>query len=137
MSESVIKAHLGQLAYQTTLSSGTHQWVADVPSDLGGGDTGPTPHELLSSSLAACTSITVAMYAKRKNWPLEGIDVTVEVDNEQLAPEPAQLQLNRTIAFTGKLDAEQRQRLLEIADQCPIHKLLTGTISINTTLMVK
>jgi putative redox protein len=110
------------------IKSGAHTWLADVPAKLGGADRGPGPHELLESALTACTIITVQMYANRKGWPLTSTNVKVTVDKEG-----AESHIAREISFVGELSDEQKARLLEIADKCPIHKLLTSHISITTT----
>jgi len=111
------------------LTSRGHTILADVPQQSGGTDLALDPHEIFEAALAACTIITVQMYAERKNWKLESADVRVSVDQEA-----AQSHLTREISFRGELDEQQIARLLEIADRCPIHKLMTGQISISTVL---
>lgn len=78
MATQVVNASLGTTPYRVTLGDDSHQWLSDVPAALGSGD-GPSPHEILLSALGACTAITVAMYAQRKEWPLEGIDVQLNI----------------------------------------------------------
>ena len=109
---------------------GPHTTVSDVDEKIGGKDAGPTPHELLAAALAACTSMTVTMYATRKSWPLSKIEVSVDITKE----EAGVAEFSRTLTLTGSLDALQRERLLEIANHCPVHKLLISKISILTTL---
>lgn len=104
-----------------------HQVVSGTTKQNGGDDEGMNPHELLEAALASCTIITVQMYANRKAWPLESMDVVVTTDSEG-----ANSHLTRQITFKGDLDEEQRTRLLEIANKCPIHKLLTSNIEIET-----
>ncbi len=116
--------------YATQLVIGTHHAVADEPVDLGGGDTGPAPDEILLSALAACTAITLRMYAERKKWPLEGVDVDVEFAERGKEKNV----LRRTVHLRGALDDEQRERLLQIANACPVHRILTGTVEVPTTL---
>ncbi|MBM7059596.1 OsmC family protein [Pseudomonas sp. UL073] len=133
MSQEIVSASIGAIPYRVTLSEGAHQWFGDAPQSLGGGESGPSPHQLLLSALGACTAITVSMYARRKELPLTGLDVELFISAEQLTP-PALTQIERRVTLHGELDAAQRQRLLEIANACPIHKLLSGEIRIDTQL---
>lgn len=119
-----------------------HGWIADEPVDLGGTDRGPTPYEMLLGALGACTAMTLRMYADRKGWPLEAI--TVELSHEKThardcadcPDKDAKLdRIARAIQVGGPLDPEQRARLLEIANKCPVHRTLTGTIRIDTRLV--
>jgi putative redox protein len=103
--------------------------IADEPEDNGGGNLGFSPKELLLSSLAACTSATVRMYANRKQWDLQEVLLTVSMVNESNGTT-----ISRKIEFKGDLTSEQRDRLLAIANACPIHKILSNTIQIETTL---
>jgi putative redox protein len=115
--------------YQVQFDDGAHVWLADEPASIGGGDRAPTPVSLLLSSLGACTSITLKMYAQRKGWPLTDVHVTLTLDK----PATGTL-IDRKIVLVGDLTDEQRERLLQIANACPVHKILTGQISINTGL---
>lgn len=128
---STVTAHIGQAHYATTLRTAHHQITADEPQDLGGSDTGFAPSELLAASLAACTSITLRMYADRKQWPLEGVEVEVVVERDAAAKSTV---FTRKIQLIGTLDDEQQQRLLSIANKCPIHETLTQSITIHTSL---
>lgn len=110
-----------------------HQWLADEPADLHGANAGPDPHRLLLSSLGACTAITLKMYAERKNWPLEGVEVALDF-NPEGEPAPGTSRIRRRIALYGKLDEQQRERLLQIANACPIHKVLSGEVHIDSAL---
>lgn len=101
---------------------------ADEPKDLGGDDAGLAPHELVLAGLGACTSMTLRMYAERKGWPLSAVRVVLGA--ERGTP----FTITRRIELEGPLDAEQRQRLLEIANKCPVHKTLTGAIAIESEL---
>jgi putative redox protein len=120
-------------AYATDISVGAHHLRADEPADSGGADTGPTPHEILLSALGACTAITVRMYAERKQWPLELIQVQLSFGDP--GSEKGTTVIERDIKLTGALNDEQRQRLLQIANACPLHKILTGTVQIPTKLV--
>ena len=131
MAEPTVRASYAGTAFQVKLSDGQHEWLGDVPASLGGKDTGPTPHQLLLSALGACTSITVAMYAQRKGMPLESVDVDLRVVQER----PGQTEIGRDIHLSGALTDEQRTRLLEIANTCPIHKVLSGEVLITSKLV--
>ncbi|WP_152223708.1 OsmC family protein [Pseudomonas sp. SCB32] len=131
MAEPTLHASYAGVAFQVKLTDGEHAWLGDVPAALGGGDSGPTPHQLLLSALGACTSITVAMYAQRKGLPLDAIDVELSVLQER----PGHTEIGRDIQLSGVLTDEQRARLLEIANACPIHKLLSGEILITSQLV--
>lgn len=118
-----------------------HQVIADEPPAAGGTDTGPSPYELLIASLAACTSVTARMYADRKGWALDGIEVRVwhQRTNEAdpAAPDSRPVQIDSfdvEVRFSGALDPEQRTRLLEIAGRCPVKRTLLGQVRINTRL---
>ena len=118
----------GDANWTTVLDVGGHALRADEPVALGGADTGPAPDEFVLAALAACTSITLRMYAARKQWPLEGVDVTVDY----AVRERDRNELARRIVLHGPLDDTQRQRLLQVADACPVHRLLTGAVAIRT-----
>ena len=136
MSEPTVHASLKTtVRYRVDLTDGSHQWHADEPATLGGGDTGPTPHHLLLSALGACTAITVTMYAQRKQSKLEGVEVELRVVEEKLSPAPAQTHIARDIRLSGDLSDAERARLLEIANVCPLHKILSGEITIDSRLV--
>ncbi|WP_250434463.1 MULTISPECIES: OsmC family protein [unclassified Caballeronia] len=124
-----VTASIGNIDYQVRLGDGTHSWVADEPAGIGGGDTGPEPASLLLASLGACTSITLKMYAKRKEWPLEGVHVELSMTSTADGTN-----IDRRIALTGALSDDQRERLLQIANACPMHKVLSGAIHIESGL---
>ena len=126
-----ISAHIGKELYKTEIKSATHTIIADEPATVGGKDLGLAPRELLASSLAACTTITLRMYSDRKSWDLT--DVTVEV-NFEWDEDKSKSVINRKIALFGTLDDTQRERLLKIANNCPIHKILSNPIEISTLL---
>ncbi|MBM9591581.1 OsmC family protein [Leptospira sp. 201903075] len=116
--------------YETKISSGKHSWIADEPASKEGTDLGPSPHELLASSLGACTSITVRMYADKKGYPLDSVEVHVTIDKRS----PEDNQLTRVVILSGNLTEPERERLLSVANACPVHKLLSGKIEIETKL---
>lgn len=107
---------------------GTHKLRADETADKGGDDNGPEPHELLLAALGSCTAMTLKLYAERKGWPLRDVHVKLTA-----GPADGSFAIRRQLTFTGELDAEQRQRLVEIAGKCPVHKTLTGEVTITTT----
>ena len=124
-----MNATIGAINYRVDFNDGTHLWHADEPASLGGGDLAPTPVSLLLSGLGACTSITLKMYAQRKGWPLDDVHVTLSLETGDEGTK-----INRTIVLNGDLSDAQRERLLQIANACPVHKILTGPISIQTGL---
>ncbi len=127
-------ARLGRKHYLTEITADQHTIYADEPIDLGGTDQGPTPDDLIMSSLAACTAITLRMYADRKEWPLEEIIATVGLIRKEESGQKSSL-FDLTLEFIGDLDDEQKQRLLQIAKACPTHKLLTNPTEIKTQLI--
>ena len=128
MREAVVRTAAGK--FGQTISIGPHTLPADEPVADGGADTGPEPHEFLAAGLGACSSMTMKLYADRKGWPLERCEVTVTIEREA-----GKATFRRKIALFGALDDEQRARLLEIAGKCPVHKALSGTIAIESTLV--
>ena len=125
--------------FSQEILAGRHRMTADEPASAGGTDTGPSPYEFLLAALGACTSMTLGMYARRKGWPLEEVTVNLrhskihasdcadcEAKNEMLD------RIDRDIHLAGSLTMEQRSKLLEIADKCPVHRTLTSKIDIRT-----
>ena len=119
--------------------SDTHQWMADEPVRVGGKNTGPDPYEHLLASVGTCTAMTIRMYASRKQWPLDNAVVTLRHSREHMTDcegceeTPMKLDIiERDIKLEGDLNEEQRNRLMEIADKCPVHRTLTGQLEIRT-----
>lgn len=120
---------------------GPHVLAADEPESVGGADTGPTPYQLLSGALGACTTMTMRLYADRKEWPLERAAVTIRHDKihakdcEECETREGKVdEFVREIKLTGPLDDEQRRRLLEIAEKCPVHRTLHSEVTVTTRL---
>ncbi|MCP9200060.1 bifunctional alpha/beta hydrolase/OsmC family protein [Gramella sp. GC03-9] len=137
-----VMANLGKEGFTTHIVAGNHHFVADEPKSAGGSDLGPNPYELLSAALAACTSMTLQMYARRKKWVLDNVETHVNhskkhpVDCENCEKDSAKIdQFEREILIHGQLDNAQKNRLLEIADKCPVHKSLEAQANINTKLI--
>jgi len=115
---------------------------SDEPTDIGGNDAGPEAHELLMAALGACANITVQMYAERKQWPLQGVQISLSharVHAEDCAQCDTKAgmvdRIEVEISFTGDLSEEQQRRLLEIADKCPVHRTLVSQTQIDTKLV--
>ena len=110
------------------LQTGVHKVYSDVSLSEGGEDQGPSPHDLIAMSLASCTGMTLKLYSQKKGWPLENTIVTIEI-----VKTAEKTVFNRQLEFIGSLDESQKKRLIDIANHCPIHKVLSGKIEIVTT----
>ena len=137
--KTVVVRETGQGRFQQEVTVGAHRFLADEPLEVGGLDSGPGPYDLLLAGLGACTAMTLRLYAERKALPLER--VTVRLNHSRIhAADCADCEtkegmldrIDRAITLRGTLDAEQRRRLLEIADKCPVHRTLTSEIDIRT-----
>lgn len=134
--------HGSTKGFAQEITVGEHRLAADEPKALGGTDTGPNPYDLLISALGACTSMTVSLYARRKQWPLEAVTVRLRHSKVHAADcadcETKDVKLDRIecdVELRGDLTEEQRKRLLDIANKCPVHKTLTSEIDIRTRLV--
>ena len=136
-----VTVHGSATGFAQAISVGQHRLAADEPLSVGGTDTGPNPYDLLLAALGSCTSMTVAMYARRKHWPLE--DVTVRLrhsrvhaaDCESAETKVGMLDhIDREVEFSGALSDEQRARLLDIANKCPVHRTLASEIIVQTRM---
>lgn len=135
-------AKLGAEGYTTDIVAGNHGMVADESEQLGGNDFGPSPYELLNSALAACTAMTLQMYARRKKWPLENVQVDIAFDRSYkedcMDCEDHEKKIGKyeiCVTLEGPLDEAQKTRLLEIAGKCPVHKTLQATPEINLSIL--
>jgi putative redox protein len=125
-----VKATIGDIAYATTIDYQSGSFISDEPINYGGKNLGPSPMHLLASSLASCTAITLKMYSSRHQWIFEDIQVDVALDFQN-----EQFKFIRSIIFNGTISDEYLNRLLNIANRCPVHKLLAGNIEINSRII--
>ncbi|HEV7991153.1 MAG TPA: OsmC family protein [Gemmatimonadaceae bacterium] len=134
-----ITAHVGASGYRTEVTAGQHVLIADEPRALGGTGMGPTPYELLLAALSSCMAMTLRMYADRKGWPLEGVRIGLRTERaHEKDCQDCELsevgipRVARRIELEGPLSDEQRKRLLQIADRCPVKQTLTRGIIVET-----
>ena len=130
-----VTVHGGPTGFAQDVRSGSHRLTADEPTASGGTDTGPSPYDLLPAALGSCTSMTLRMYADRKGWLLQGVTVRLRhtkihaQDCAECETRAGRIdQIERQIALVGPIDAPQRQRLLEIANMCPVHRTLQAEV---------
>lgn len=124
---------IGKDKYTTKITAPSGKEImADEPADVGGQDMGFTPSELLASALGACTCITMRMYADRKEWPMESVEITVSYERNK---EERNSYFKKEIRIIGNLDESQTKRMLQIADKCPIHFTLTNPVNIETVVV--
>jgi len=126
-----VKGIIKQQLYTTELTMSNHQLVADEPIDENGQDLGPKPTELLNAALSACTAITMKMYAARKGWDLQ--EAIVEVDFVRDIKNGVTT-FSKKIELIGNLDDAQKQRIYEIGAKCPVHRIIEGTVQIESEL---
>jgi putative redox protein len=139
-----VRAFLDE-GYKTRLHTSSHVLVADEPTDLGGKDLGPSPYEFILSGLGACTAMTLRMYATRKQWPMESLEVELHHTKGKRSDFPSHAAgggpddvidvFERKIRLFGPLDDEQRARLLDIAGRCPVGRTLAGAAYIDDSLV--
>lgn len=139
--EYTVSVTIGQNGFTSDIKTNDHHFKADEPAEFGGNNEGPSPYDLLLSSLGACTAMTLKMYASRKEWPLEKVVVELShskdyhedcVSCEKTSSKVDIIQ--RRIQIEGDLDEKQLERLMKIADKCPVHKTLTSETIIKTSL---
>jgi putative redox protein len=140
--EGLVRARTEIDSFRTDIQAGAHHLTADEPVSVGGSNLGPSPYGLLSAALASCTTMTLKMYAAHKKLDLESVSVTVEhekihaSDCEDCESAGGKVDVfRRSLSFEGDLTDEQRQRLLEIADKCPVHRTLHGDIKVTSVLV--
>jgi putative redox protein len=135
----VIVTSVGYLKQEIT--AGPHKFFSDEPREVGGSDSGPDPYSLLLAALGACTSMTLQMYARHKEWPLEKVEVSLRhtrshaEDCEDCKTKEGKIErIERYISLIGPLSDEQKARLLDVAKRCPVHKTLTNGVSVKDFL---
>jgi putative redox protein len=140
-SDHTVAVRLGETGYTTEIMVRQHHLTADEPVKVGGNDFGPGPYELVSAGLGACTAMTIQMYARRKGWVIEEVQVHLDhkkdyaKDMEAATDKPRKIdRFERVIELRGELDEKQRARLLEIADRCPVHRTLHEVVEVDTVL---
>lgn len=129
----------GAAGFAQEIEIASHHLKGDEPVEFGGTDTGPSPYDFLLAALGTCTSMTISFYARRKKWPLENVTVSLQhskihaTDCAECETKVGKIdRIEREIQLTGALTAEQRAKLMEIADRCPVHQTLTSEIDIKT-----
>ena len=134
-----VATKIGSSGFRADVTARTHALVADEPVAFGGTDAGPTPYEYLLTGLSSCMAMTLRMYADRKGWPMESVEVRLragqshEPDCENCATSDVGItRIERQVDFGGTLTEEQRQRLLQIADRCPVKQTLERGIKVTT-----
>ncbi len=140
--DSSVVAKLGSVGFAAEIRAGEHGLIADEGEDIGGEDFGPSPYQYLSVALASCTVMTLQMYARRKKWPLENVVVHIDYDRryaedcKDCSEEEKRIEVFRKkIVLEGDLDEAQKNRLLDIADKCPVHRTLNKSVLIESVLM--
>ena len=137
--DGAVRVRIGPSGLRAEVEARGHAFAADEPAALGGTETGPTPYDLVAAALGTCTAITLRLYADRKGWPLDGVDIRLTharvhaLDCATCEEQPHGMdEVTRVIALRGPLTDAQRVRLLEIADRCPVHETLARGIRVVT-----
>ena len=137
-----VVVHGGATGFTQEITVAGHRLVVDEPTAFGGTDTGPSPYDLLVTALGACTSMTVSLYARRRQWPLDAVTVRLRhskihaIDCAECDTKSGMLDgIERDVELHGDLTTEQRAQLIEMANRCPVHKTLTSEINIRTRLV--
>jgi putative redox protein len=132
-----VTARIDRARFRVTLSARGHDFALDEPADVGGTDAGPSPYEALLGAVGACTVMTLRMYADRKGWPLDGAEVALRTAADHAADcaacedgEVGPHVLERRLVLHGALDGEQRRRLEQIADRCPVKQMLARGVAV-------
>jgi putative redox protein len=128
----IVHAKINRDHYRTVLNTGKNSLIGDEPLSNGGQELGFSPSELLAASLGTCTCVTLRMYADRKQWDLQSVEVNIIFERNR---EKNESNFRREVKLNGNLDAAARERLLSIANQCYVHKILSNPIHINTVLL--
>lgn len=128
--KTTVLAQIGSEKYKTLITARQHSLIGDEPENHGGSDLGMTPSELLLASLGECTAITLRMYADRKGWDVSSVKVHLNLT--EMSTEDKTTHIHRNIHIEGNISDEQRQRIMQIANVCPIHKVLSNAIAITT-----
>lgn len=134
MNETVIVEESGNGKFQQNITAGKHAFLADEPEDMGGKDTGPAPFDFVMAGLGACTSMTIRMYADLKKIPLTGVKVNLHYSKRELDGKKID-HIEREIALSGDLSETDREKLLIIANKCPVHKALEGNLKVDSRLV--
>ncbi len=137
-----VHVEIGDAGYQAQVRAGKHTFLVDEPESVGGKNTGPTPENLILGALGSCTAITLRMYAERKEWPLEKVEVKLMLDDGPAKSKPLvkdgafqmKQQITLQVLVHGNLQPEQVERLADIAGRCPVHKILSSSFHIATNL---
>jgi putative redox protein len=134
-----VQVDAGQIRFVQNIRVGPHSLQGDESVDVGGSDAGASPHELLLAALGTCASITVRMYAERKQWPLDGVRIELAYAQTHASASGSgdvrsSEEIEMDISFWGYLSDEERERLLQVAEKCPVHRILTSSIPIRAKL---